>query len=696
MGTVTATPAPARRAFDLEVVGQALSEHRRTFLGFVTAVVFGTLVASLAAKKQYEAVAVIQLMPKAGQEMASNEVVNNDAAGYLEGRDRARTQIQIILSRSVRAEVVKRYNAEGYTDVPNTQDGIDALAKAISASPQEDTQLVEIGVLNPNPDHAAKLANILAEVYEEVNLNARNDAARSTEGWLGTQKTSAKAALDDATQKVLEFKQTHALQDADQKGDDVTSRLTALQAALGEATSQRVLLESKLYGHRRLLAKGDYDQLSAMFQDPALQAMAQQRANVMSQTADVLAQYGDQHPEHQKAVERIKNVEALIAQEVQRNVDGEASQVETLKSQEAALGDELTTVKNELLDRGKLQSEYDELKLAEDNARRVYDALGSRGADVALQANSQLNDVRIIDPAIAPTKAATPNIPLNVAMALAVGLAGGFALALLRHRLNETVMSTSDIERYLETPLLGVVLSLPKERKIVDRALHSFNHPRSQSSEALRGIRGVLQTFPATGKTRRILVTSCVEGEGKTHTALGIAVSFAQLGQSVLLIDADLRVPQLHKLLNVKESPGLSDALVDITDAQPFVLRTAVPRLFLLPRGQAVDYPNELLCSSELERLLNRMAETFDVVIIDTPPAAIVADALSLALLVDGVVLVVRRGRVARSLVVKTLAQLRQMGARVFGVALNDVPRTKQSSSYYYDEQARTDQRATP
>jgi len=132
-----------------------------------------------------------------------------------------------------------------------------------------------------------------------------------------------------------------------------------------------------------------------------------------------------------------------------------------------------------------------------------------------------------------------------------------------------------------------------------------------------------------------------------------------------------------------------------VTNGEPFVVRTKVPRLCLLPRGSAVDYPNELLASPEVERVLSRLSETFDVVIIDTPPAAVVADALSLARQADGVILVVRRGRVKRALVLKTLGQLRQMGARVLGVALNDVPRGKDAASHYYDESARTDQRAT-
>lgn len=674
---------------------QAITEQRKAFLGFFCTVVFVVLVGSLLQTKKFQAIALIQLMPRAGQEMAANEVVNNDAAGYLEGRDRARTQIQIILSRSVSSEVLTRYAALGNTDIPATDDGIDAFRRTLSAAPREDTQLVEIGVLHTDPEKAAVLANLVAEVYQQSNLEARTDAARTTQAWLDKQTTGSHTELAEATEKALAFKKENNLVDIDQGTDGISTRMSALQTSLGDATSKRVLLESKVSEHRQLLAKRDFDVLAGMFADPGLQTMAQERARVKTESAEVLAQYGTQHPEHQRAVGRIQQIEDLIAAEVERNIEGERSEVDTLRRQEVALTKELDEVKAELAERQRLQGQYSELKLAEDRARRVYEGLGERGADVGLQANSRLNDVRILDRAVPPKRAASPNIPLNLAMAIVVGVGGGLGLALVLNRLNDTIMSPGDVERYLDTPLLGTILSLSASSKTVaQRAMHSFDHPRSMSAESLRSIRAVLQTFPPNGRSRRLLVTSCIEGEGKTHVAIGVAVTFAQLGQSVLLVDADLRLPQLHKLLGTSETPGLSEALIDSEANEPFVLRTRVPRLCLLPRGSAVDYPNELLASPQVEKVLSRLATMFDVVIIDTPPAAVVADALSLARQADGVILVVRRGRVNRALVTKTLAQLRTMGARILGVALNDVPRGKDAASHYYDETARTDQRA--
>lgn len=692
------TPS-SRRGLDFEAVIGALKTQYRSFSAVVVGSLLAALVGSLLTTKQYQAVALIQLMPRAGKEVDVNQVVKTDDAGYLEGRDRARTQIQIILSRSVREEVVKRYIALGNTDIEASPAGYDALGRALSASPKEDTQLVEIGVLNRDPARAAVLANLVADVYCDANLDARTDAAREAQGWLSGQTTNSRAAMDEISKKVMDFKEANDLVDVDEKVDGITTRMNALQDALGEAATQRVLLESKWEEHRHLLSRGQYDVLAGMFQDPALETMAKEHATIVTEAAEVLSRYGEQHPEHQRAVAHIKRVEDLIAEEVKRNVDGERSQIETLQRQEAQIGEALTKVKVELLEKQRLQAQYDALKVEEDSARKLYGTLGERGAEVDLQARSRLNDVRIVDRALPPTRPAKPNIPLNMAMALALGVGGGLALVLARLRLDETIMTTSDIETYLQSPLLGVIPRLSESVAESERALYSFDHPRSLPAEAIRSIRAVLLTTPARGASRRIVVTSCLEGEGKSHAAIGLAVAFAQLGSRVLLLDCDLRRPRLHTALAAGDGPGLVEALVDADEPLRFVRRTNVPRLFLLARGGRVEYPNEFLAAPELERLLVRLHESYQVIIIDTPPAAVVSDALALAKEADGVVMVIRRGRTTRTLASKTLGQLQQVGARLFGIALNDVPIDKSSAAYgskYYDETARNDGTAVP
>lgn len=686
------TPQPPARRLDLDTFLLAIREQRSTFILFFACVLFASVLVTVTTKRKYSAVALIQLMPRAGREVDVNEVVKNDDGGYMESRDRARTQIQIILSRSVLEAVIRAYNAKGYDDLQPTSEGVGALLKSMSVGPREDTQLVEIGVTHVDPEQAAILANLVADVYAQSNLDARTDAARETKGWIDARAESSRADLEAASSKVMAFKQEHDLVDVDEKVNDITTRMSSLQAALGEATTQRVLLQGQLDGHTRLLNKGEYEVLAGMFQDPALETLSKQHATIVADSAEVLARYGDQHPEHQRAVERIARVEALLKEEVVRNVDGERARVQTLARQEAQITEELDKVKAELLEKQRLQEEYGQLKLEEDRVRKLYGSLGDRGTEVDLQARSRLNDVRIVDRAVAPTSPSTPNVTLNLGVALVIGIGGGLALALVRHRLTGSILSAADVEQNFAQPLLGVIPRLPRGTSPAVRALYAFEHPRSLPAESIRGLRAMLQTTMLPGEIPCFLVTSCGAGEGKSFVAVNLAVAFAQLGMEVVLIDADLRLPSLHTTFGLPAEPGLSDALVPGGDPRDHIVATNVPRLHLLPRGSAVDYPNELLASNEVERLLAQLGETYQIIIVDTPPAALVSDALSLARAADGVIMVVRRGRVSRSLAAKTMARFRQMGARVLGVALNDMPQGDEHGgrgARYYNDEAR-------
>jgi capsular exopolysaccharide synthesis family protein len=490
--------------------------------------------------------------------------------------------------------------------------------------------------------------------------------------------------LDTANQKVMAFKTEHNLVNVDESVDGISSRMNALQAALGDATTQQVLLESKLNEHQRLLSKGSYDVLAGMFQNPEMTAMAQAHANITTEASEVLERYGEQHPEYQRARARIRHVDQLMATEVRQNVQGERSQLQTLLSQINDINRELSKVKEELLEKQRLQGSYTELKLDAERTQKIYDSLSARRMEVDLQAQSHLNDVHVVDQAQPPTHPSAPNIPLNLAMALGVGLGGGIGLALLRQRLNNRILSVADLEYFLKTPILGIIPSFPSIKiDNSNRSLYTFSHPRSAQAEAFRSIRTTLNR-PYRNKSQRILVTSCQEGEGKSLIATNLAIAYAQMGARVLLVDAQLRHPRIHTIFGVPHSPGLADNFADcfvdqeLTRRFPWrntvARRTHIPRLHILPAGQRSTYPNEVLSSPELERLLRRLDAIYEVVIIDTPPVNNFSDTLALARAADGVLLVLRHGHVPSQIATKVFQQLRQANAKILGIAFNDVP----------------------
>lgn len=679
------SPRPPEPWLDPGHLLEILLQQKVTFLGFLGAVLVAAGVGTALSDREYEAVTVVHLLPRAGQEIAVREVMQSDAGGYLEGRERARTQVQIIQSRAVREEALKRYNEQGYDDLHATSEDVDKLGRKLSAGPREDTQLVEIRVAHGDPERAAVLANLIAGVYQEGNLDARRDAARDTKVWIDNRSDQYQDSVEQASAALLTYKESHDVVDIEEHIDGISSRLTALQQAYGDTTTERVLMETRLYEHQRLLRAGQTDVLAGMFDDPTLNALAEEHAQVVAQSAQVLARYGDQHPEHRRALAHQARVTEMLATEVARAVDAERSRVNTLRRQETRLQEELSAVKGELLEKQRLQEEYSRLKVEHERALQVYDALGQRGTEVDLQAHTQLNDVRVVDWALPPNKPARPNVPLNMAMALFVGLGGGLGLALLRHRLDETINSPQEVQSLLGETMLGAVPSLPEDGDPNRRALHAVDHPRSMYAEALRALRGVLISTIGRGRSRRLLVTSTMEGEGKTTVAAGLAVAYAQLGLSVLLFEGDLRAPRVHQVMGLPPEPGVAEALANPRDPLRYVQPTAIPNLHVMAVGAMVDLPNELLASQAMDDVLDLLGETYKVVIIDTPPAGMLADAAAMASHTDGVVVVVRRGRPSRAIVAQTLARLRQTGARVLGVVLNDLPLSREAKRYGLD-----------
>jgi len=682
------TKRPGLTGLDLRTFREALLQQRATFVGFLVAVVLATVVGTLLATKEYTAVALIQLMPRAGSEVDVTEVVSHDAAGYLEARDRARTQIQIIQSRSVRLAVLERYAELGHDDMKPDQDGLDALGGNLSAGPREDTQLVEIRVVHTDPERAAILANLVADTYQTSNLDQRTDAAQQTRVWIEGKTDAAKRSLDEASTRVMAFKEQNGLADIDEAVDGITSRMASLQQAASMANTERVLLESRLRELQKRLDAGEVDLLVGMFDDPALKAMARERATTMTASAEVLARYGALHPEHQRTMAHLEKLEGLIAAEVERNVESERSRVSTLYRQEARIASELEQVKVELLEQQRMQEAYTTLKGEEERLRRLYGSLGERGAEVELQASTRLNDVRIVDRAIPPTRPSKPNKLLNLIMAIGVGLGGGMGLALLRFRIDDALVNPEDIEAHLAVSMLGAIPTIGDEVPPDERVKVSIEEPRSLTAEAFRGVRAVLEAFAVAGG-RRLLVTSCGMGDGKTHVIAGLAIAYARLGVPTLLVDADLRRPRVHTVFGLDHEPGLSN-VVEGSDPLADIRHIGIDNLWIMPCGTRIDYPNELLSSPKLEAALVTLAERFHVILIDTPPAGLVHDALALARNADGVILVIRRGKTEREIATKTVEILEKSGAKLLGVVLNDVPPSKAAVKYEqaYDDGA--------
>jgi len=348
----------------------------------------------------------------------------------------------------------------------------------------------------------------------------------------------------------------------------------------------------------------------------------------------------------------------------------------------------LTSSKNEMLDLQTRSIQYNIIKREADTNRQLYDGLLQRLKEVSVAGGVGTNNISVVDQAQIPNKMFKPVLKLNLAIAIILGLVGGIGLALFFEYLDDTFKQASEVERLLGIPVLGLIPESVELNNKVNVVQLMLEDGRSALAEAYRSVRTALQFATAHGAPKLMGVTSTNMGEGKSTSALSIAIQFAQSGQRVLLIDADLRNPSLHRVLGADNTQGLTNCLAG--KLQPFevTLNTTVNNLFAITTGPLPPNPAELLSGKKMQMLLELAADRFDHIIIDSPPILGLADALVIANLVEGMLLVVEAGKTRRAAAQASIKRLLSVRAKPLGCLL-----TKMSGQahgygyeYYYGE----------
>ena len=317
------------------------------------------------------------------------------------------------------------------------------------------------------------------------------------------------------------------------------------------------------------------------------------------------------------------------------------------------------------------------------NLRSTYATL------LGSSSNSGANLLTVVDPAIAALEPSSPRIVLNAILAGFVGLLIAIGIAFFLEYLDDTVKSGSDVEALVGVPTLGAIIRMKGggDRSEIYH-LAALLYPRSPAAEAYRTLRTNVEFAAIDRPVRTLLVTSSIPGEGKTTTAANLAVVFAQAGRRTLLLDADLRKPGVHKVFDLQNSQGLTSLLrSDEVDAMSVAQATEQDNLAVLTTGPLPPNPAELLRSPRMKVVLDRLAASVELVIIDSPPLRAVTDAAILASITDGTLFVIDAGRTRRGAAVSGREALAKVGARVLGVTLNRLSEKASGDYYYYDYQ---------
>lgn len=670
--------------FGLADMVAILRMQRNVILGVATLVLGLGMIRSFATTPQYRATLAVRIAVSPGQEFDGGSVSNDDQ-NYLWHVDTfQKTQLEILKSRSLRLQVVDRYRQLGGTDLEEGVTGADALGAILSATPRSTSEIVDISVTHPDPKAATTLANLIGDVYRESNLQARRDGAREATAWLDRQVEDYRQRIEKATDELHRYQQEHGIGDAGRDVTQLTTRADALYAKFADTQTQRVALEAAVIAHRAMLSHGDLEALVQDFNNPRLESLQRSLAEALAERATLSARYGEKHPALRNAEDRTNAIRAALAAELSREVDAESTHMKALADAEKRLDSEISSARDALLERKRLEDEYNRRVSQLEEQKRFYRGLVERGDALALAAQTQLSHVQIIDPAVEPRSPVLPRRTYDFLFWTGIGLFLGILVGLIREYVDDTIGSPLDVATWLRVPYLGIVPRLAGPNGEDDRALalYTFEQPDSNAAEAVRSIRTVLMMTPQASTLRRILVTSSVAAEGKTSTTVRLGVAFASTGRRVVIVDADLRRPRVHRIFGEDRKQGVTTAVGG--DLEAALRHTPVPNLDYLAAGPDVEGPNELLVSSAMLAMLEALEARYDLILLDSPPSVLVSDAAILSKHVDGVVMVVRQHGPSRLLVRDAIQRLEQVGATVLGVVVNAVDLSARSSSYKY------------
>lgn len=563
---------------------------------------------------------------------------------------------------------------------------ISAFLGGVVVTPYATTRLVDIVYQHTDADFAAVAANTLAEEYTQQNLDQRLSNNAKELAFVNEQLEGATQKVKEGEQALQQYRETNNAQSLDDRQNIVVARLTSLSQAVTEKRTERQQKET-LYNQVRGAdpASDAADTFPLIGNNPAVVAAQSQLAALRSEQASLSQTYGPEAPKMREVEAKIDAAAKLLVAERRKVIDSARNEYEGAVAQERNFGADLDRANAANVDLDRKSGDYRILQRDLDSQKQIFQSLLDRQKQLSVVANSRANNVRVVDRAEPHRTPISPNPRRDWLTAILAGLTVAFGLAFGIEYLDDTIKTPEDITKRLRLPLLGLVPALRGDRVpiLTETVPHDFG-------EAFRSLRTSLVFTSGGESTRVIAVTSSQPLEGKTTTACNLALALALGGSRVLLIDADMRRPGLHKTMGLQNGAGLSHLLVGQARVREVIQRTTDPNLFVITAGRTPPNPSELLASERMNHFIANLAHgPFDWVVIDTPPVLAVTDAVIVAQKVAGVVFVVGSEMTRRVHSERALETLQSGRVRGIGVVLNrvDFDRNKYYYSRYYGYQ---------
>jgi polysaccharide biosynthesis transport protein len=560
---------------------------------------------------------------------------------------------------------------------------VGAFLGALIVEPVPNSRLVRLSVDNADPALAAKIANATAQTFVSLGQERRIESSAYAKTFLEDQIKQMKARLEESERKLNQYAQQKQILTLDEKTSVVNQTYVDYAAALAKAEQERIRAEAQWNEVKR------NPESASLGQDgkTILGTFKERKAQLELEYQQNLRIYKPDFPKMQQIRAQISEIDSQIQNEVSHLAGTVKGQYEMLLAQENQLREKLTHTRKQVLTTQDNSIDLNLLKREADTNRQLYDSLLERLKQVNISSNLTTNNISIVDSANPPLFPYKPNLQSNLLAGLGIGLFLGLCLVFLLEYLDDSIRFPDMVERVLGVPLMGVIPVGDKKRSDTGSiAFDVHSDPRSTMAEAYRSVRTALQFSTSHGAPKRLLVTSTTRDEGKSTSALALAINFAQMGHHVLLVDGDMRNPSIHKMLGIPNDLGLSNLLSADSRGETLIQPTVIPNLSVLTAGPSPPNPVDLLMGPKLLALLDKASAVgISHVIVDGPPILGIADSIVLGNQIQDMLFVVRAASTRKANIRDALRRLRLSGLAPRGAILTFAPaRALQGYGAYY------------